>query len=100
MAAQKVLEAIFGDQAIRDLATHARQDLLTRVDQLLADEAARYLDRTDPASGAAEASATIASGRRAGGALPGQLQRGPGTARDNLVRPPMASPAEDRRLAR
>ncbi len=42
VAAQKVLEAIFGDEAVRRLATQARQDLLTRVDGLLAEEAARF----------------------------------------------------------
>ncbi|SNT65030.1 Dynamin family protein [Asanoa hainanensis] len=47
VAAQKVLEAIFGDQAIRRLAAKARQDLLDRVDDLLADEAARYFDRIE-----------------------------------------------------
>lgn len=47
LAAQKVLEAIFGDQAIRRLAAKARQDLLERVDVLLADEAARYFDRIE-----------------------------------------------------
>jgi hypothetical protein len=46
VAAQKVLEAIFGDQAIRTLATRARTRLLALVDQLFADEAARYLTRT------------------------------------------------------
>jgi hypothetical protein len=42
VAAQKVLEAIFGDQAIRDLADHARSDLLNRVNTLLAEEAGRF----------------------------------------------------------
>jgi hypothetical protein len=46
VAAQKVLEAIFGDQAIRSLATRAREDLLSRVDDLLDQEAARFTDRT------------------------------------------------------
>ncbi|MEO3748570.1 ABC transporter [Plantactinospora sp. B5E13] len=46
VAAQKVLEAIFGDQAIRSLATRARGRLLDLVDQLLHEEAARYLART------------------------------------------------------
>jgi hypothetical protein len=45
LAAQKVLEAIFGDQAVRALADRARQDLLARVRTLLDDEAARYLGR-------------------------------------------------------
>jgi len=44
-AAQKVLEAIFGDQAIRTLATQAREDLLLRSGKLLDDEAARYTER-------------------------------------------------------
>jgi hypothetical protein len=46
IAAQKVLEALFGDQAIRLLAARAREELLARVDGLLAAEAARYTDRT------------------------------------------------------
>ena len=49
LAAQKVLEAIFGDQAIRELADRARQDLLTRVRGVLDDEAARYLSLLDSA---------------------------------------------------
>ena len=46
VAAQKVLEAVFGDQAIRTLANRAREDLLSRVGELLDREAARYTDRT------------------------------------------------------
>jgi hypothetical protein len=42
VAAQKVLEAIFGDQMIRDLADRARQDLLARVHALLAEESGRF----------------------------------------------------------
>jgi hypothetical protein len=42
VAAQKVLEAIFGDQAVRALAEAARRDLLERVHAFMADEAARY----------------------------------------------------------
>ena len=48
---QKVLEAIFGDQAVRTLATRAREDLIERVDRLLRDEAKRFdvlLDRSRP----------------------------------------------------
>jgi hypothetical protein len=44
VAAQKVLEAIFGDQAIRTLAGKARDDLLSQVEALLDAEAARYLE--------------------------------------------------------
>jgi hypothetical protein len=46
VAAQKVLEAVFGDQAIRGLANRAREDLLFRVGELLDAEAARYTNRT------------------------------------------------------
>jgi hypothetical protein len=46
IAAQKVLEALFGDQAIRTLAAKARGELLARIDVLLEAEAARYTDRT------------------------------------------------------
>jgi hypothetical protein len=56
VAAQKVLEAIFGDQAVRELADKARQDLLDRVRVLLEADAVRYqatldgagVDRTAP----------------------------------------------------
>jgi len=39
---QKVLEAIFGDQAVRSLAAQARQALLAQVDTLLAADADRF----------------------------------------------------------
>jgi hypothetical protein len=39
---QKVLEAIFGDQAVRTLASRAREDLVERVDRLLREEANRF----------------------------------------------------------
>ena len=39
---QKVLEAIFGDQAVRTLAARAREDLVERVDRLLRGEANRF----------------------------------------------------------
>ncbi|WJK33449.1 ABC transporter [Solwaraspora sp. WMMA2065] len=43
VAAQKVLEAIFGDQAIRNLANRSREGLLRRIRALLDEEAGRYL---------------------------------------------------------
>jgi hypothetical protein len=49
VAAQAVLQAIFGDQAVRTLANRARADLLDRVRALLDEEAARFLARTDEA---------------------------------------------------
>ena len=39
---QKLLEAIFGDQAVRSLAAKARAALHERVDQLFGEEALRY----------------------------------------------------------
>ena len=48
---QKVLEAIFGDQAVRTLAARAREDLLERVERLLRADAVRFdelLDATAP----------------------------------------------------
>jgi hypothetical protein len=40
---QRVLEAVFGDQAVRDLAARAHRDLLRRVGDLLADERDRWV---------------------------------------------------------
>ena len=60
---QKVLEAIFGDQAVRTLAARARDELLARVQQALEREAARYellLDPVAPTPGAAERLQTAA----------------------------------------
>ncbi len=44
---QKLLEAVFGDQAVRDLAERARLDLEARVTTLLHAERDRYLDLLD-----------------------------------------------------
>lgn len=106
VAAQKVLEAIFGDQAIRNLATKAREDLLDRVDVLLEEEAARYFARieavgvdADPggelraaAEGVAEErqQAQLTGGERL--TLPADLRRPPIRAEG-----PLALPAEGQR---
>jgi hypothetical protein len=47
--AQKLLEAIFGDQAVRRLAASARDDLRARVEELLSTEAARFRELLDAA---------------------------------------------------
>jgi hypothetical protein len=39
---QKLLEALFGDQAVRSLANRARQDLLERVQDLLREDSRRF----------------------------------------------------------
>lgn len=44
VASQKVLEAIFGEQAVRGLARQARAELLNRVQALLSVDASRYAD--------------------------------------------------------
>jgi hypothetical protein len=44
---QKLLEAVFGDQAVRRLAEHARRDLEDRVATLFAGESLRYADLLD-----------------------------------------------------
>jgi hypothetical protein len=44
---QKLLEAVFGDQAVRTLAERARRSLQARVTDLFAVERARYTDLLD-----------------------------------------------------
>ena len=44
---QKLLEAVFGDQAVRTLSERARRKLEVRVRELLDEERARYLDLLD-----------------------------------------------------
>jgi hypothetical protein len=56
---QKLLEAILGDQAVRTLATRAREDLVERVERLLADDAARFEARLDAIAPDAEAYAEL-----------------------------------------
>lgn len=65
LLSQKVLEALFGDQAVRRLADESRADLLNRVGLLLSGEEARYADllaahATDPADVAALERAAVA----------------------------------------
>ena len=49
-AGHKVLEAVFGDSAVRALAARARADLMARVEDLLATERRRFDDLVDGAS--------------------------------------------------
>jgi hypothetical protein len=69
---QRVLEAVFGDAAVRSLAARAREDLLERADRLFADERDRFLgllDAAAPPPGAADelraAAAALAAARTA-----------------------------------
>jgi hypothetical protein len=56
---QKVLEAIFGDQAVRALASQAREDLIERVDRLLRADAARFDALLDAAAPEADTFARL-----------------------------------------
>jgi hypothetical protein len=56
---QKVLEAIFGDQAVRTLAAQAREDLFARVELLLREDAARFDALLDEAAPEAESFARL-----------------------------------------
>ena len=56
---QKVLEAIFGDQAVRALAARAREDLVERVERLLRQDAARFDELLDAAAPEADTFARL-----------------------------------------
>lgn len=60
---QKLLEAVFGDQAVRRLAANARKDLDRRVRDLLGVEERRYqdvLDKLEVSPGAADSLRSVA----------------------------------------
>jgi energy-coupling factor transporter ATP-binding protein EcfA2 len=62
---QKLLEAIFGDQAVRELAAKARADLLDRVGRLLEGEVARFTSLAEPLAPAPETVARVRDAGRA-----------------------------------
>ena len=62
---QKILEAVFGDQAVRSLAQRARQDLNRRAGQLLGAERVRYLNVLEEAHPATGGSGRIRDAARA-----------------------------------
>lgn len=82
--AQKVLEAVFGEGAVRRLAEQARESLDGRVDELMLAERGRFdvrLDalELDPAlSGRIRTAAAAAAAARDVDATAGQLPRAPG----------------------
>jgi hypothetical protein len=57
--AHKVLEAVFGDQAVRTLAARAHDDLTARTEALLASERDRFLDLLDGHAGPDGAAAAL-----------------------------------------
>jgi hypothetical protein len=68
-AGHKLLEALLGDQAVRELAARAREDLVDRVDHLLREEAERFAalleGRAPDAEGVGSLHASIDAVRRA-----------------------------------
>ena len=87
------MEAVFGDGAVRALATQARRDLMDRVERLLGSEAARF--RSLVLQGAPDASA--AAGLRAAAADLEQARRASSAVRPA---PPPPSPAAPERAAK
>jgi hypothetical protein len=53
VVAQRLLEAVFGDQAVRTLAAKARKDLIRRAHEVLGHDRARFEDVLDGLGGAA-----------------------------------------------
>jgi energy-coupling factor transporter ATP-binding protein EcfA2 len=58
---QRVLEALFGDQAVRELAAQARRDLVERADELLRADASRFDALVEGAATEAEGLARLHS---------------------------------------
>jgi hypothetical protein len=56
---QRVLEAVFGDAAVRSMADRAREDLQRRADALLRYEQARFDERVDDAAPGADAAEAL-----------------------------------------
>ena len=61
---QKLLEAVFGDQAVRRLATNARKDLNRRVQALVDTEKRRYTDLLDALVVGADTEEALRAGAR------------------------------------
>ncbi|WP_147796162.1 GTPase domain-containing protein [Cellulomonas sp. Y8] len=92
VVAQKLLEAVFGDDAVRRLTAEARERLDARVRGLLAGEAARYTAQLDAlvltggealrgaATAVADAARAERAGRAAGATGAGPAGPGPGGA--------------------
>ncbi len=105
--AQRVLEAVFGEDAVRRLAKRAKQDLDARVEALLAGELARYeaaLDEVGVRAEVADAIRAAVAGvndvRRGDDRLTApstaELEAAPGTARQLPGRPDAAAATADR----
>ena len=64
---QTVLTAVFGEQAVRDLARSAREDLLTRLERLLENDRKRFTDLIEIAEAGGDDLRAIAAGLEARG---------------------------------
>ena len=103
--AQRVLEAVFGEDAVRRLAKRAKQDLDARVEALMASELARYeavLDQVGVRDEAADeiraAVAAVDAARGADdplGSEVAELTGAPGSARQLPTRPGLPAGAAD-----
>ena len=64
---QTVLTAVFGEQAVRDLARSAREDLLERLERLLENDRQRFTDLIEVAEAGGDDLRAIAAGLEARG---------------------------------
>ena len=64
---QTVLTAVFGEQAVRDLARSAREDLLARLERLLENDRQRFIDLIEVAEAGGDDLRAIAAGLEARG---------------------------------
>jgi hypothetical protein len=62
---QQLLEAVFGDQAVRSLADRARRSLEARIRELMEEERLRYLDLLASLDIDADAAETLRNAARA-----------------------------------
>ena len=62
---QKLLETIFGEEAVRRMASRAREDLDERTTELRDAERARYWDITDELTAGTSATALVAAAETA-----------------------------------
>lgn len=84
LAAQRVLEGVFGEDAVRGLANEARKDLDERVARVMEQERARFLDRLDAASVSKNLGASLrASSRELGAASESSKRAGGGAHADS-----------------
>lgn len=100
LLAQRLLEAVFGDEAVRALARDAHELLTSRVRVLLDAEAARFTSRIDTAFGAATGAAPTVDGETstrpvAHASTHAAPSRGKGTTGSSTATPATQSTRDD-----